>query len=436
MNFAEAYNYILSLSNMPRMEYMKEGNMCDWYLKRMQFFLDLIGNPEKKIKHYIHVTGTSGKGSTVSFLHNILQADKRKVGSTYSPHPTIITERWKVGNSYMTKKEFVEIVKYLKPKLDEYLEKTPYDMLSFFELTEAIGFIFFAQKKVDWLVLEVACGGRYDSSNIIPYKDVAAITNIGLDHVGIIGHNKEEIAYEKAGIIKQNCTAFTTEQDKKILNVIETEADLQKVNLEKLKINDYKIIKENINKIIFSYQDEEYELQALGQHQIKNAILCINIAKFLKIKNVSIKQGLKNTSQPLRFEIVQEKPYIILDGAHNEDKIKSTVEAMKKITKNKLYIIAGFSGDKKVSNMIKSLSTLNPTFVCATKNTSNHFRKVADPKVIAKEFAKNKNTKTKIFLDPTDALEFVMKKIKKNDVLLITGSIFLSGELRKNFYKI
>ncbi|EKE07315.1 MAG: hypothetical protein ACD_18C00120G0001, partial [uncultured bacterium] len=218
MNFTEAYNYILSLSNMPRMEYMKEGNMCDWYLKRMQFFLDLIGNPEKKIKHYIHVTGTSGKGSTVSFLHNILQADKRKVGSTYSPHPTIITERWKVGNSYMTKKEFVEIVKYLKPKLDEYLEKTPYDMLSFFELTEAIGFIFFAQKKVDWLVLEVACGGRYDSSNIIPYKDVAAITNIGLDHVGIIGNNKEEIAYEKAGIIKQNCTAFTTEQDKKILN--------------------------------------------------------------------------------------------------------------------------------------------------------------------------------------------------------------------------
>jgi len=197
MNFTEAYNYILSLSNMPRMEYMKEGNMCDWYLKRMQFFLDLIGNPEKKIKHYIHVTGTSGKGSTVSFLHNILQADKRKVGSTYSPHPTIITERWKVGNSYMTKKEFVEIVKYLKPKLDEYLEKTPYDMLSFFELTEAIGFIFFAQKKVDWLVLEVACGGRYDSSNIIPYKDVAAITNIGLDHVGIIGISARKYAYQR-----------------------------------------------------------------------------------------------------------------------------------------------------------------------------------------------------------------------------------------------
>jgi len=200
------------------------------------------------------------------------------------------------------------------------------------------------------------------------------------------------------------------------------------------------------NKIIFSYQDEEYELQALGQHQIKNAILCINIAKFLKIKNVSIKQGLKNTLQPLRFEIVQEKPYIILDGAHNEDKIKSTVEAMKKFPpkadqpraekNNNLYLIVGFSGDKKVSNMIKSLSTLHPTFVCATKNTSNHFRKVADPKVIAKEFAKNKNTKTKIFLDPHDALAFCLSKMKKNDALLITGSIFLSGELRQKFKKI
>jgi len=436
MTFSEAYNYILSLSNMPRLEYMKEGNMCDWYLKRLQFFLDLLGNPEKKIKHYIHVTGTSGKGSTVSFLHNILQTDGKKVASTYSPHPTIITERWKVGDTFMSKKEFVEIVEYLKPKLDEYLEKTPYDMLSFFELTEVIGFIYFSKKKVDWLVLEVACGGRYDSSNIIPHKDIAVITNIGLDHVGIIGNNKAEIAYEKAGIIKKGCEAFTTEQDKKLLEIISKEAETKKVNLHKVKINNFKIKKEKINGVVFEYEDVDFEIKALGIHQIKNAILCINIAKFLKIKNASIKQGLKNTLQPLRFEIVQEKPHIILDGAHNEDKIKSTEEAMKKIKKNKLYIIAGFSGDKKVNNMIKSLSTLNPTFVCATKNTSNHFRKVADPKIIAKEFAKNKNTKTKIFLDPQDALEFCLAKMKKNDALLITGSIFLSGQLREKFKKI
>lgn len=436
MSFTEAYNYILSLSNMPRLEYMKEGNMCDWYLKRLQFFLDLIGNPEKKIKHYIHVTGTSGKGSTVSFLHNILLADNKKVGSTYSPHPTIITERWKVGDKYMSKKEFVEIVEYLKPKLDEYLEKTPYDMLSFFELTEVIGFIYFVNKKIDWLVLEVACGGRYDSSNIIPHKDVAVITNIGLDHLGIIGNNKAEIAYEKAGIIKPGCEAFTTEQDVKLLKIIEKEANLQKTNLNKIKINKYKIIKEEINSIVFEYENEKFEIKTLGQHQIKNTILCINIAKFLKIKVDIIKQGLKNTLQPLRFEIVREKPYIILDGAHNEDKIKSTVEAMKKIKRNKLYIITGFSADKKVSKMIKSLSTLHPTLICASKNTSNPFRKVADPKDIAKEFNKNKNIKTKIFLDPQDALEFVMKKIKVNDAILITGSIFLSGELRKNFSKI
>ncbi|PIY93701.1 MAG: hypothetical protein COY69_00260 [Candidatus Magasanikbacteria bacterium CG_4_10_14_0_8_um_filter_32_14] len=435
MSFEQAYNYLLSLSTIPRLEYMKEGNMCNWYLKRLQFFLDLLGNPEKKIKHYIHVTGTSGKGSTVSFLHNILQADKKKVGSTYSPHPTIITERWKVGNSYMTKKEFAEIVEYLKPKLDEYLQKTPYDMLSFFELTEVIGFIFFAKKKVDWLVLEVACGGRYDSSNIIPHKDVAVITNIGLDHIGIIGNNKAEIAYEKAGIIKKGSEAFTTEQDKKLLDIIAKEANSQKVNLNKIKINNYQVIKEKINSVTFEYQQEKYEIKSLGFHQIKNAILCINVAKFLKIKQEDIKQGLLNTLQPLRFEIVEEKPFIILDGAHNEDKIKSTVEAMKKITKNKLFIITGFSGDKKVNKIIKSLSTLNPNLVCATKNTTNHFRKVADPSSIAKEFAKNKNIKTKIFLDPQDALNFCLDKMKKDDTLLITGSIFLSGELRKNFSK-
>lgn len=419
---------------MPRMEYMKEGNMCDWYLKRLQYFLDLLGNPEKKIKHYIHVTGTSGKGSTVSYLHNILQASGKHVGSTYSPHPTIITERWKIGNKYMSKKEFVEIVEYLKPKLDEYLEKTPYDMLSFFELTEVIGFVYFAQKKVDWLVLEVACGGRYDSSNIIPHKDVAVITNIGLDHVGIIGNNKAEIAYEKAGIIKQNSESFTTEQDKKLLDIIEKEATEKKTNLHKLKVNDFKIKKEKINGVVFEYGNNDFEIKSLGEHQIKNAILCINVAKHLGIKISDIQKGLKQTLQPLRFEIIKEKPYIILDGAHNEDKIKSTVEAMKRLKYKNLYLITGFSGDKDMKKIVKTLASLKPKLICATRNTTNPMRKVAGPNDIAREFVKlNKNTKTKVFLDPTDALEFVMKKINKNDALLITGSIYMSGELRKKF---
>ncbi len=433
MNFDQAYNYLLSLSNMPRKEYMNTPNTCDWYLKRTQYFLDMIGNPEKKIPHYIHVTGTSGKGSVTSFLHSILQASGKKVGSTYSPHPSCITERWRVGNKEMTKKEFADIVTELKPAFDKYIATTPYDMLSFFEITEVIGFIYFSRKKVDWVVLEVACGGRYDSSNIIPHKDVAVITNIGLDHVGIIGNNKEEIAYEKAGIISKGCDVFTTEKNKKILDIIEKEADTQKAHLHKILRPKYKVLNELLNKTVFSYQDDEYTLNINGAHQVTNAILCIEIAQHLGIKTMAIKKGISSAYQPLRMEIVSDRPLIILDGAHNVDKIKSTVGAITPLLKTKkdLHLIVGFSGNKQVNPMMKNLLSLKPKTVAITRSSTNHMRTVADPQDLEKYIKKlAPKTKTSIFLDPQDAYAWSKAQQKTSDVLLATGSIYMSGELR------
>jgi len=431
MNFDEAYNYILSLSNLPRKEYMKEAKKCGWYLKRLNYFLKLLNNPEKYVKKYIHVTGTSGKGSVVNFLHNILLANNKKVGSSYSPHHICITERWKVENKKMTKKEFTEIVEFLKPKFDEYLEKTPYDMLSFTEITEVIGFLFFKQKKVDYVVLEAACGGRYDSSNIIPNNKIAVITNVGLDHIGIIGNNKEEIACEKAGIIKKNSEVFTTEKNNKILNIFKKEIEKTKSRLNIIKNPEYKILEQNIIFSTFLYKDTIYKINTLGNHQILNAILCIEIAKNLKIKDAIIKKGLEHTFQNLRLEIIKQDPLTIIDGAHNPDKMKTTVDSILKLNK-KINLIIGFSKNKNIKKQIQLLSKLNLKQVIITRNTSNIFRKVADPVSIQKDFKKiNKNLKTKIFLDPKDAYNFTKSKTNKNDILLITGSIFLSGEIKK-----
>lgn len=448
MTFYQAYNWLLSLSNIPRKEYMTDPRKCGWYLKRLQFFFDILGNPEKKIPHYIHVTGTSGKGSVVSYLHSILETQGKLVGSTYSPHPTCITERWKIGNTYMTKREFVELVEYIKPMLDKYIRTTPYDMLSFFELTEAIGFVYFARKKVTWAVLEVACGGRYDASNIIPYKDVAVITNVGLDHVGIIGNNKKEIAHEKVGIIKRGNTVFTQETNKDILKIIQNECKKQKASL---KISNYKsqILKQNLDESIFNYDDNQYKLKTLGKHQVKNAILCINIAKHLGISNNVIRRGLTNAHQPLRMETVAHNPLIILDGAHNPDKMRTTVQTIKDIRHpiypaqsrlsrgagenviSNIHLIVGFSGDKNIRDMIRQLSALKPKSIAVTRNTTNPFRKVADLQEVNKKFKQIlPKTKTRIFLDPHDALEWIKKQSKREDIILSTGSIFVSGEFR------
>ncbi len=436
MTFNEAYSWILSLSNIPRKEYMTDPRACGWYLDRLQAFLDVLGNPEKKIKHYTHVTGTSGKGSTTAFMHGILHAAGHNVGSTYSPHPSSIIERWKIGDAYMSEKEFVSIVEYLKPKLDEYIRTTKYDMISFFELTEAIGFIFFARHRVTHVVMEVACGGRYDSSNIIPHKDIAIITNIGLDHVGIIGNNKSEIAYEKAGIITKKTThAITSEKNTRFARIIETEAHKHRVPYTR--INKPSVTHVSISKTgtSFVYDNTTFKLRAYGVHQIHNAILCIEAAKILTINLKHIVSGLLATTQPLRMEVVSHKPLTILDGAHNRDKIRSTTETMTTLLPlfgiRNLHLIISFSGDKDVFGMLKQLLSLQPTNISITRNSVNPFRKVADMDLIRTHIRRTlPKCNVEIFLDPKDAYEYTKRIAKPNDCILATGSIFMSGELR------
>lgn len=403
----QAEQYLLSLSNMPRKEYMDDKAKTNEYLTRIQFFLDIIGNPEKQIPHYIHVTGTSGKGSVATYLSSILQASKKKVGLTISPHPTILRERWQVNNKIMTEKEFVSIVKKLKPALDHYAKTSPFDMISFFDITTIIALMYFAEKKVEWAVVEVGLGGRLDSTNVIPRKDVAVITNIGLDHTDLLGDTKEKIAFEKAGIITCPCDVFTMDENKNVLEVIQKQCQKKKA------------------KLFLSHSKNT-------SHKEKNILLCTQIAEHLGLRSKAIQTGIQKAIQPLRFEVVSQKPFIILDGAHNEDKMKSTVQTALQLKKN-VHLVVGFSEDKDVVTMIKLLATLKPKSIACTRQTSNTFRKVAHPKMLMTFFNKHcPQAKTEIFLDPQEAFAWSKKQIQSTDLLLVTGSIFLSGELRTN----
>jgi len=444
MTFTESYNYLLSLQSLPRKEYMRDPKHCNIYLKRLQFFLDILGNPEKKIPHYIHVTGTSGKGSICLMLNSILTEARFKTGLSISPHPVSITERWQIGKKIMTKKEFIELIEFIKPKLDEYVRTTPYDMLSFFEICEAIGFLYFVNKKVDWAILEVGCGGRYDASNVIPYKDIAVITNIGLDHTNILGNDKKLIAYEKAGIINNDCEVFTMEKNQAILKILKQEAKKYSKNINKI-LTKYYLINSDLFGNQFRYDGDEYKLSILGEHQIENSILAIKIAKHLNIPESTIKKGLQKTKLPLRMEIVSKNPRIILDGAHNPDKIKTTVNAVKnllstspllykerdRVRYRNVHLIVAFTADKNISKMIKQLITLNPQSIACTRYTNNPFRIPANPKDLADKFKKLlPKSKIEVFLDPQDAFAWSKNKTKTSDLLLVTGSIFLSGEIR------
>lgn len=443
MNFAQAEQFLYSLANLPRKEYMNDVSQCDVYLKRIQFFLDILGNPEKNIPHYIHVTGTSGKGSTVNFLHSILHENGTHVASTTSPHPTTITERWKIGGKYMSKQEFVDVVEELKPMLDKYIRTSPHDMLSYFDITTAIALYYFAKNKVEWAILEVGCGGMYDATNIIPYKDVAVITNVGLDHTTLLGNTTSAIARRKTGIITGKTDVFTAEATTRIRNIIKKQAEKTNSPFHYSKVPEHVHAHVSLDGTSFEYNGVEYHTSAIGEHQIKNAVLAIDIATSLGVNTKLTKKGISKAKQPLRMEVVSKNPLIILDGAHNPDKMRTTVATMQQCNNERakravtmqqwdnIHLIIGFSANKDLNTIISQLAALNPTSVACTRNTINHFRKVASPTELVALWQKAcPQAQIEQFLDSKTALAWTKQQVKKNDAILVTGSLFVASEIK------
>ncbi len=434
MNVSEAEQYLIRLSKLNRKEFMKDPAHCDVYIKRMQFFLDILGNPEKKIPHYIHVTGTSGKGSVTNMLDSVLRASGKKVGATISPQTTYITDRWRVQGKTMTDKEFISLTMRMKEALDIYIRTSPYDAISFFEITTAITLLYFAEKKVEWAIVEVGCGGRFDATNVIPQKDIAIITSIGLDHTEIIGDTKEKIAYEKAGIISAGCHLFTQEKNTAIRNILYKEADGKKVNSTYIPTNAAKHISLDWRGTTFAFDTLKLSLPCIGIHQAHNAALVASVARHLGISDEDITQGLASVQQPIRCEVVCVRPYTIIDSAHNDDKIKSTVRTIlslpiKKTTK--IHLLVGMTHGKTVQSMMRELSKIKPIRIACTRQTLTDLRIPENPAslaLLAKKYMKG--TEVETFIDPYDALAWIQKGLKKDDILLITGSGFISGELR------
>ncbi len=426
--------FLLSLNNIPRQEYMRDPKHCDVYLKRLQVFLDILGNPEKQIPHYIHVTGTSGKGSVCEYISCGLRAAGHRVGTITSPHPSDVIERFCINGTLMSKHEQKQMEQTIKTALDQYARTSPYDMLSYFEIITAVGLLHFANKKVSHAVVEVGCGGRFDSTNIIPHKNIAIITNIGLDHVGIIGNNTTEIAYEKSGIIKSGCTVLTGEKNKTLRAIMQREADSVGAPLHYIQPR-FAIKKQTAFATTFVYKKETYTIPSASPQQIENAILSIETLTHIGVTPKYIKAGLQKTSLPLRMEVVSKSPLIILDGAHNQDKIISTVESTKiilaKTKKQRVHIVFGLSQDKRLDQILAQISTLPVVSVSCTRNTVNSLRPVHSPRDIANYIRKKRpDIAVESFLDPHDAFQWSRQRVKKHDILLVTGSIFLSGELR------
>lgn len=405
--YKQTYNQFLSLSNLCQKTYSDSRAELKASLKRTRDFLDFLGAPDKHLK-IIHIAGTSGKGSVAYTLHQMLAADGQIVGTYLSPHTTTFLERFQFNNSLLDAKQLTSSMKDLMKSYEAFL-KTFQTPLSFFELSTCLAFLTFRQAEAKWCVLETGCGGRWDATNVIYNPEVAIITNIDKDHTELLGSSLAQIAYEKAGIIKKNATVFCGEVRPKIKKVFMDEA-----------------IKNNAALFFIHPPFENIVDSDHGEHQQHNISLAIAAAKEINLSHSAIEHVLKQFKRlPCRFETIQTNPLVILDGAHSPAKIASTVKKMKEI-KKPIHLIFGCAANKDIKQMMDQL--VDHVATVTTTRFQMEQRKAAVPSDLLSMVPKAKQLGA--YLDHQEAFSAVVKHTKKNEAILITGSLFLSGEMR------
>lgn len=387
-----------------------------------------LGNPEQKIKA-VHIAGTNGKGSVSHMLAAILQTAGYKTGLYTSPHLKDFRERIKINGEMVDKDFVVGFTEKINPLINE-IEP------SFFEITVAMAFEYFAEEKVDIAIIETGLGGRLDSTNIIT-PELSVITNIGWDHMNILGDTLEKIAVEKAGIIKQKIQVVIGEIQPETKSVFEATA--KEKNAPIYFAEDGRAAapawhNHTLMVTVTGRQHEKkiYELELAGIYQTKNLLTVLEAIEQLQnlgwnITEENIIEGLKQTKKLTglhgRWEIIHQKPTIVLDVAHNANGIEQLVLQIKNTPHKKLHIILGMVKDKDISKVLSLLP----------KDAAYYFTKADIPRSLPEDELMQKAEKYRLkgirFSTVNFCLLSALKKAGKEDLIVVCGSVFLVGEV-------
>ncbi|MBT8195275.1 MAG: bifunctional folylpolyglutamate synthase/dihydrofolate synthase [Bacteroidia bacterium] len=392
---------------------------------------DALDNPEKKFKS-IHIAGTNGKGSVSHMLTSVFQSAGYKTGLYTSPHLKDFRERIKIDGRMISKHRvtsfyhrYEKLFKKIKP--------------SFFEMTVAMAFDYFAKKKVDIAIIETGLGGRLDSTNIIN-PELSIITNISKDHTQMLGNTLKQIAKEKAGIIKKNTPVVLGAYNTEYYSVIANKCKHQKAPLhvapKKFKFIDSKIQKNGQHQLVsFNKTNKskpiKVELDLIGSYQQENVRTVLQVIEVLKAdyslndKNVltGLKNTIKNTGLLARWQIINNKPITIIDTGHNEAAIKTITNQLKQMSFKKLHIVFGVVDDKKLNGILSLLP----------KSAQYYFCKANVPRGLDAELLKTKAKKFQlsgnVYSSVKKAANAALKEANAKDLIFIGGSAFVCAEI-------
>jgi dihydrofolate synthase/folylpolyglutamate synthase len=431
LNYNQAEHYLNSFVNYEQIAGITYAP-SDYSLRHLEELLKRMGSPQLAART-IHIAGTKGKGSVAAMIAQVLSDSGYKTGLYTSPHLHILRERISVDGSLIPEAEFATTMAEVKPFIEAMKLDTNFRQLTYFEALTALTFVYFKKKQVDVQVLEVGLGGRLDATNVTKPL-VCIITTISLDHTQILGNSLEEIAREKAGIIKPGCWVVLSPQLIEAASVIndicrEKEARVVQVGKDVTWQKTGGDLHHQSLAIEGRVSRYQVNIPLLGDFQLENtatavAALEILAAERFTISVTDIAQGLARVNWPGRFHILRENPIVLVDGAHNVASMRGLVSNIKKhFNCRRIFVVFGTSCDKDIPGIINELVALSPQVLV----TQAEHSRAAPLSTLATEFTR-RGIEPEIRGTVTEAISRALSMAGGKDIICVTGSLFAVAE--------
>ncbi|MFW6304922.1 MAG: bifunctional folylpolyglutamate synthase/dihydrofolate synthase [Candidatus Saliniplasma sp.] len=396
-------------------------------LDKIRDFLANFDDPHKDFESIL-VAGTNGKGSVCTFISNILHNAGYKTGMYISPHQTYFEERISVDGIDITQEELWELIDTVDPVVREIENVDPEKRPSFFEVLTTLAFLHFSQEDIDAAVLEVGMGGRLDATNVVDNL-ASVVTTIGMDHSKYLGDTKEKIAVEKAGVIKKGNFFVTEEKDESLRWYFKEVCQRRGADYNFALDREYKIIRHPLRLQLPEYG--EIPIPGFTEWQAENALTALALVEGLGSKGFEVSKqdiinGIKQTQLPGRMDTVKKEPWIVMDSAHNILGMQALVSGLKDLDYERLLLVLGILEDKDYESMV---DIIGPKCDMAFVGEPDSERSM-DSEKLSHEFSDH--CPAKPFKSGFDALESAVQEWEKGDLILVTGSIYLLGDVRKD----
>jgi dihydrofolate synthase/folylpolyglutamate synthase len=439
LNYTEGEQYLNTFTNyeqIPGISYAPS----DYNLRHVQELLRRMGHPELAART-IHIAGTKGKGSVAAMIAQVLTTSGYRTGLYTSPHFHTLRERITIDGRMISETDFAEVMTESRPFIESLKQDAAFRQLTYFEALTALAFAYFRNEQAHFQVLEVGLGGRLDATNVVPNPAVCVITSISLDHTQILGKTLQEIAREKAGIIKPGCWAVISPQPEEVVSVIydvccEKRAKVVRVG------NDVTWLKTSGDlhhqSLLIEGRTGKYQISMplLGDFQLENAATAIAALEIVASMGFAISPpamaaGLAQVKWPGRFHILGEHPTVLADGAHNVASMKRLVTNIRAYFAHKrVLLVFGTSSDKDLQGIVSELAGLSLQVIV----TQAPHSRAAPPPILVEQFTRHGIT-PEVKRTVAEAISRALSLAGETDVVCVTGSLFVVAEALDYFSK-